>query len=69
MTPESRANGDLVFRYVQEGLNLEDMPSLNFTSFVITGIDSRAEKLLTKNIVGNLLDNEEYPTLIDYKQQ
>lgn len=67
--PEKSSNGDLVLRYVTEGLALDGIPTLNFASFVNTDLDPHAEKLITNNIVKNLADNDEYPSLIECQQR
>lgn len=67
--PENSSSGQLVLRYVQEGLALDGIPTLNFASFVNTDLDPYAEKLITSNIVKNLADNDEYPSLIECQQR
>lgn len=58
-----------MLRYMTEGLSLDGIPTLNFASFVNTGLDPHAEKLITANIVKNLADNDEYPSLIECQQR
>lgn len=67
--PDNSSNGELVLKYIQEGLALDGSPTLNFASFVNTGLDPHAESLITNNIVKNLADNDEYPSLIECQQR
>lgn len=67
--PEESSDGELVYRYMKEGLSLDGIPTLNLASFVNTEIDDIPLKLVTENLVKNLADNDEYPSLIDYQQR
>lgn len=67
--PTESSDGELVYRYMNEGLSLDGTPTLNLASFVNTEIDEIPLKLVTENLVKNLADNDEYPTLMDYQQR
>lgn len=67
--PEDSSDGELVYRYINEELTLDGSPTLNLASFVNTNIDETPQKLITENIVKNLADNDEYPSLIDFQQR
>ncbi|RKP30573.1 glutamate decarboxylase [Metschnikowia bicuspidata] len=47
----------------------DGLPTLNFASFVNTNSKPHAEKLINSNIVKNLADNDEYPSLIECQQR
>lgn len=67
--PENSADEDLILRYMGEELTLDGIPNLNLASFVNTDVNDRAMKLISNNIVKNLADNDEYPSLIEYQQR
>lgn len=67
--PAKSSDGELVYKYMKEGLSLDGIPSLNLASFVNTEIDDIPKRLITENIVKNLADNDEYPSLIEYQQR
>lgn len=67
--PPQSSDGTLVYKYIHEGLALDGIPSLNLASFVNTDTDDTLLKLITENIVKNLADNDEYPSLIEYQQR
>lgn len=65
--PEESADGALVYKYIQEDLDLDGIPNLNLASFVNTDIDNIPLRLISENLVKNLADNDEYPSLIEYQ--
>lgn len=67
--PPHSSDGTLVYKYMSEGLALDGIPALNLASFVNTEVDDIPLKLITQNIVKNLADNDEYPSLIEYQQR
>ncbi|CAH2354082.1 glutamate decarboxylase [[Candida] railenensis] len=67
--PEESSDSHQVYKYLQEGLSLDGTPTLNLASFVNTDIDEVALKLVTENLVKNLADNDEYPSLLEYQQR
>lgn len=67
--PAQSSDGALVYKYIKEGLALDGIPSLNLASFVNTEADDIPLRLITENIVKNLADNDEYPSLIEYQQR
>lgn len=67
--PAKSSDGELVYKYMKEALSLDGIPSLNLASFVNTEIDDIPKRLITENIVKNLADNDEYPSLIEYQQR
>ncbi|KAK6197559.1 glutamate decarboxylase [Scheffersomyces amazonensis] len=67
--PEQSSDKELVYKYLSEELTLDGNPTLNLASFVNTTIDDIQLQLVTDNIVKNLADNDEYPSLIDFQQR
>lgn len=67
--PKKSSEAHLVYKYMKQGLSLDGIPALNLASFVNTDIDPVAEKLVTENLVKNLADNDEYPSLIEYQER
>lgn len=67
--PVQSLDEDLVYRYMSEGLALDGNPKLNLASFVNTELSPVQKKLIEDNLVKNLADNDEYPTLIDLQQR
>lgn len=65
--PNESSDGGLVSKYLKEELSLDGIPNLNLASFVNTNVDDIPLKLITENIVKNLADNDEYPSLLDYQ--
>lgn len=69
LIPEESSDGELVHRYMREALALDGIPALNLASFVNTEIDPIPLKLISDNIVKNLADNDEYPSLIEHQER
>lgn len=67
--PKNSTDGKLIFKYLKEELSLDGNPILNLASFVNTHIDEVALDLISDNLVKNLADNDEYPTLIEYQER
>ncbi|ODV77936.1 glutamate decarboxylase [Suhomyces tanzawaensis NRRL Y-17324] len=67
--PDESSSGDLVYQYLSEELSLDGVPTLNLASFVNTTVDETQLKLISDNIVKNLADNDEYPSLIEFQQR
>lgn len=67
--PTESSDAELVYRYLTEELSLDGNPTLNLASFVNTDLNSVALRLASDNIVKNLADNDEYPSLIDMQQR
>lgn len=67
--PDRSSDGKLVYKYMNEGLALDGIPALNLASFVNTEADDISMRLITENIVKNLADNDEYPSLIEYQDR
>lgn len=67
--PPHSSDGELVYKYMKENLSLDGIPSLNLASFVNTEVDEVPMKLITENIMKNLADNDEYPSLIEYQER
>lgn len=67
--PEHSSSSDLIYDYLTEELSLDGIPTLNLASFVNTDVDETPLKLITKNIVKNLADNDEYPSLIEFQKR
>lgn len=67
--PETGSSPHLVSKYLQEELSLDGNPVLNLASFVNTELDEVPLKLISDNLVKNLADNDEYPSLIEFQQR
>ncbi|SGZ47132.1 CIC11C00000003783 [Sungouiella intermedia] len=67
--PKHSTDGELVYKYMKEGLSLDGIPSLNLASFVNTEVDDVPLRLISENIVKNLADNDEYPSLIECQER
>ncbi|EEQ41764.1 hypothetical protein CLUG_05892 [Clavispora lusitaniae ATCC 42720] len=67
--PMDSSDANLVYKYIRQGLSLDGIPSLNLASFVNTDVDEIAQKLISENLVKNLADNDEYPSLIEYQER
>lgn len=67
--PAHSSDGELVYKYMKENLSLDGIPSLNLATFVNTEVDEVPLKLITDNIMKNLADNDEYPSLIEYQER
>lgn len=67
--PQESNDHTLVYKYMNEELALDGNPTLNLASFVNTSLDDTPLRLITENIVKNLADNDEYPSLIEYQQR
>lgn len=67
--PKESNEAHMVYKYMKQGLSLDGIPSLNLASFVNTDVDPIAEKLITENLVKNLADNDEYPSLLEYQER
>lgn len=65
--PEESSESSLVAKYLREELSLDGNPTLNLASFVNTEIAPTASELVKDNIVKNLADNDEYPSLIEFQ--
>lgn len=69
LIPEQSSDAQQVYETMKEGLSLDGIPTLNLASFVNTEVDDIPLKLISENIVKNLADNDEYPSLIEYQQR
>lgn len=67
--PWNSSDSSLVYKYLNEELSLDGNPTLNLASFVNTEVSANAVKLASENIVKNLADNDEYPSLIEFQQR
>lgn len=67
--PLKPSDKELVYDLMTEELTLDGNPSLNLASFVNTSVDDTASRLIHDNIVKNLADNDEYPSLIEYQER
>lgn len=67
--PAKSSDHELVYKLMTEELSLDGIPNLNLASFVNTAIDPTPLRLVTENLVKNLADNDEYPSLIEYQQR
>lgn len=67
--PLKSSNSSLVYKYLKEELALDGNTTLNLASFVNTQVDETPLKLISENLVKNLADNDEYPTLLEYQQR
>ncbi|KAI5968672.1 GAD1 [Candida margitis] len=67
--PHKSANEGDIYKYLNQELSLDGIPTLNLASFVNTYIDDHQRKLAVENITKNLADNDEYPSLIDIQNR
>jgi len=67
--PETSTPGIMVYKTLNEELALDGIPTLNLASFVNTHINDVQHKLISENIVKNLADNDEYPSLIEFQNR
>lgn len=67
--PEKSSESSLVSKYLKEELSLDGNPTLNLASFVNTELSPAASELIVANIVKNLADNDEYPSLIEFQDR
>lgn len=49
------------YQLIHDEMELDGAPVLNLASFVNTGMDNQADKLMAENISKNLIDFDEYP--------
>jgi glutamate decarboxylase len=49
------------YQLIHDEMDLDGAPVLNLASFVTTGMDEYADKLMAENIGKNLIDFDEYP--------
>jgi glutamate decarboxylase len=67
--PEPSAPGMMVYKTLNEELALDGIPTLNLASFVNTHVNEVQHKLISENVVKNLADNDEYPSLIEFQNR
>lgn len=57
------------YSILHNDLTLDGNPTLNLASFVNTWVSKYARMLIDENVLKNLADSDEYPTLIDITQR
>lgn len=67
--PNESTDANLIQKYLREELSLDGNPTLNLASFVNTEVDDGARRLIMENLVKNLADNDEYPSLIEFQNR
>lgn len=67
--PENGLSEDLTYQLLHNDLSLDGNPTLNLASFVNTFSTETAKELAKENLVKNLADADEYPTLMDLTQR
>ncbi|CAD1810828.1 glutamate decarboxylase [Candida parapsilosis] len=67
--PEKSASEGDIYKYLNQELALDGIPTLNLASFVNTYVDEHQKKLAVENLTKNLADNDEYPSLIDIQNR
>lgn len=67
--PENGLSEELTYQLLHNDLSLDGNPTLNLASFVNTFSTETAKELAKENIVKNLADADEYPTLMDLTQR
>ncbi|CDR40025.1 CYFA0S04e01970g1_1 [Cyberlindnera fabianii] len=67
--PKDGIDGNLVYNLLHNDLSLDGNPTLNLASFVNTFSGIEARKLAEENLVKNLADADEYPTLMDITER
>ncbi|KAI3402712.2 GAD1 [Candida oxycetoniae] len=63
--PLKSSSSHLIYKYLNQELSLDGIPTLNLASFVNTFIDDTSKRLAIENLTKNLADNDEYPSLIE----
>ncbi|KAI9674586.1 MAG: hypothetical protein M1829_003668 [Trizodia sp. TS-e1964] len=63
--PHDGAPADVVHQLIKDHLDLDGKPNLNLASFVGTYMENHAEQLMIENLSKNLVDTDEYPSLVD----
>jgi len=66
---EDGISSELAATLVRHHLSLDGNASLNFASFVHTGIDPAGLELCIENITKNLADSDEYPAMLELHQR
>jgi glutamate decarboxylase len=59
--PQKGLPNDAAYQLIHDEMDLDGAPVLNLASFVTTGMDQYADKLMAENIGKNLIDFDEYP--------
>lgn len=67
--PQEGLRGETAYRLIHNDLVLDGNPTLNLASFVNTFTTEQMNKLTLENVVKNLADADEYPTLVDLTQR
>jgi len=67
--PSNGLSEKLTYQLLHNDLSLDGNPTLNLASFVNTFSTETAKELAKENIVKNLADADEYPTLMDLTQR
>ena len=63
--PDKSADEAEIYKYMNEDLSLDGIPTLNLASFVNTYVSDYQTRLAAENLTKNLADNDEYPSLMD----
>lgn len=67
--PERGIDADTAYRLIHNDLVLDGNPTLNLASFVNTFTTEFHDKLAVENVVKNLADADEYPTLVELTER
>jgi glutamate decarboxylase len=67
--PDKGFNAETAYQLIHNDLTLDGNPTLNLASFVNTYTSEQHYKLIKENVVKNLADADEYPTLVDLTQR
>lgn len=67
--PQKGLKPETAYQLIHNDLVLDGNPTLNLASFVNTYITDQLKNLTLENVVKNLADADEYPTLIDLTQR
>lgn len=67
--PDESVSSTLVHKILNEELSLDGNPTLNLASFVNTEYTDTHMEIIKENVVKNLADNDEYPSLIEFQNR
>jgi glutamate decarboxylase len=59
--PQTGISKTAAYQLIHDEMELDGAPTLNLASFVNTGMDQYADKLMAENVNKNLVDFDEYP--------
>jgi len=67
--PDEGIPPNTAYQLIHDELEFDGRPNLNLAGFVNTYMEPEADRLVMENINKNLVDNDEYPSMIDIHQR